>query len=935
MPGTALSDPPSVALSFANNFWGKDDAGVGPLLERMHNAKVTGDELKSFYTSRAAIEEEYSRKMLNLARKPLGSSEAGTLRMSLDVVRAEIESMGKAHQNIAAQMKSELEDQLAAFHGGMKERRKIVQTGIEKLLKIKMQQTSSVNKARDRYEQDCLKIKGYLAQGHMVMGHEERKNKAKLEKTQIQLSNTSQEYEQAVKILEETTGRWNREWKKACDSFQDLEEERIDFMKSSLWTFANIASTVCVSDDASLEKIRLSLEDCEVEKDIVGFINENGTGQEIPDPPKFIDFCRGDAPDDVSEVSEEVNYSVAQFQRAMNPAFRSSSPQPSMFESHHDPNSPLARELGHKDGQQIQPPVIPPAQPPYPDTSRQARSDPRAVTQALQEHYQNQYGEIPKVPHNPYPTDGMTQFCRSQSSVASPIRPASSDSRSDFSSLTSADPTSAAHSPVKTMPDEPQSAVEEHALQKKRSTHFQSRSPFQRKSRQEEAGAQSATPTGRNSFSAASARNDPGTPNSRPPYGRQARRSIVGGERPDLGPEPEPVDPRANFQLNVGNNVFDVASPDKKPPPEKAANEDADPIAAALAELKGVTKQTSLRQSADSYANIPTPGPPPGTPGRARTAAGSAVSAAQRGTPPPSYDQPMSRLGAPQPAHTARQMQQTTQQYVNKAQNMFNARAGTTSSRPGTRGSSEVARAPSPQPTRAASPRFDTYDQAPRPQAYRAPSPNPYAPPNGGGRPRAQSTSPVKREYGSWTSRQHPPTSMPRAVSPQPQFQRPATRAGATSPAPHFAGGRPASSQGGAMVLAPGGSDAGSVYGGSQRGGRPGTSHGRPISAYYGGAAPNDMGYVGNGAGGGGALSTRARSRSVADARQFTKDGRPIMHYSRAMYMYQAQIPEELSFAKGDILAITREQDDGWWEAEVAGKPGRVGLVPSNYLQNC
>ena len=29
-------------------------------------------------------------------------------------------------------------------------------------------------------------------------------------------------------------------------------------------------------------------------------------------------------------------------------------------------------------------------------------------------------------------------------------------------------------------------------------------------------------------------------------------------------PSPEPVDPRANFQLNIGNNVFDVASPDKK-----------------------------------------------------------------------------------------------------------------------------------------------------------------------------------------------------------------------------------------------------------------------------------------------------------------------------------------------------------------------------------
>lgn len=100
----------------------------------------------------------------------------------------------------------------------------------------------------------------------MVMGQEERKNKAKMEKTQIQLASTSNEYEAAVKALEETTGRWNREWKAGCDvrflqisianqltiwkKFQDLEEERIDFMKSSLWTFANVASTVCVSDDS-------------------------------------------------------------------------------------------------------------------------------------------------------------------------------------------------------------------------------------------------------------------------------------------------------------------------------------------------------------------------------------------------------------------------------------------------------------------------------------------------------------------------------------------------------------------------------------------------------------------------------------------------------------------------------------------------------------
>jgi hypothetical protein len=50
MPGT-VAEHPSVSLSFANNFWGKEDAGVGPMLDRMHGAKVTCDELKTFYNS--------------------------------------------------------------------------------------------------------------------------------------------------------------------------------------------------------------------------------------------------------------------------------------------------------------------------------------------------------------------------------------------------------------------------------------------------------------------------------------------------------------------------------------------------------------------------------------------------------------------------------------------------------------------------------------------------------------------------------------------------------------------------------------------------------------------------------------------------------------------------------------------------------------------
>ena len=66
----------------------------------------------------------------------------------MDTMRGEVESMAKQHAAIAAQMKTELEEPLAAFAGGMKERRKIIQNTVEKLLKVKIQQTQTVNKVR-------------------------------------------------------------------------------------------------------------------------------------------------------------------------------------------------------------------------------------------------------------------------------------------------------------------------------------------------------------------------------------------------------------------------------------------------------------------------------------------------------------------------------------------------------------------------------------------------------------------------------------------------------------------------------------------------------------------------------------------------------------------------------------------------------------------
>lgn len=65
------------SLDFCNAFWGPADSGVDVLLARMRGAMRTVEEVKAFYKERAAIEEEYAKKLNRLAKMNVGKDEIG------------------------------------------------------------------------------------------------------------------------------------------------------------------------------------------------------------------------------------------------------------------------------------------------------------------------------------------------------------------------------------------------------------------------------------------------------------------------------------------------------------------------------------------------------------------------------------------------------------------------------------------------------------------------------------------------------------------------------------------------------------------------------------------------------------------------------------------------------------------------------------------
>ncbi|KAJ3499608.1 hypothetical protein NLJ89_g10081 [Agrocybe chaxingu] len=261
----------------------------------MRGATRTMEELKNFWKERAVIEEDYAKRLAKLSKMTLGRDEIGDLRVSLDTVRSEIERQAGFHLNLSQQIRTELEVPTAAFHSRQLQHKKTYQTGIEKEFKTKQTQESYVNKAREKYEQDCVRINAFTAQATLVQGKDLEKINLKLERTQQTVQTNEREFANFAKALQDTVQKWETDWKGFCDSCQDMEEDRMEFMKDNIWTYANAVSTVCVADDESCEKIRLALEQMEPEKDMESFVRDYGTGNQIPDPPTFVNYQEPDA----------------------------------------------------------------------------------------------------------------------------------------------------------------------------------------------------------------------------------------------------------------------------------------------------------------------------------------------------------------------------------------------------------------------------------------------------------------------------------------------------------------------------------------------------------------------------------------------------------------------------------------------------------------
>lgn len=146
-------------------------------------------------------------------------------------------------------MRTELETPASAFSARQQQFKRNAQAVIEKAFKNKQQQEAYVTKAREKYEADCMRINSYTAQSTLVQGKDLDKIQGKLDRAKQTVTANERDFANFAKALQGTVEKWEKDWKAFSDACQDMEEERIEFMKDNVWAYANAVSTVCVSDD--------------------------------------------------------------------------------------------------------------------------------------------------------------------------------------------------------------------------------------------------------------------------------------------------------------------------------------------------------------------------------------------------------------------------------------------------------------------------------------------------------------------------------------------------------------------------------------------------------------------------------------------------------------------------------------------------------------
>ncbi|KAK7913650.1 hypothetical protein WMY93_013861 [Mugilogobius chulae] len=314
-------------LMFKDAFWGIDltnHTGYEVIIHRLKDGKQMCKDVEELFKMRALAEEKYGKELVTISRKAGGFTEIGSLRASMEQLKAQIENIGNFHIQLSENLKEEVK-KIETFRERQKEQRKKFESIMEKVHKKKVSLFRKTMESKKLYELKCKEADEaeQHAERTTAAGKNAEKIRYKAKNLRHAANDAEKVYSTNVEHFDLVRLDWEETHRSTCEVFQQMEGDRISTLRCALWDHCNHFSAQCVKDDDLYEEVRKRLEECDITKDLNTFIEVKSTGWAPPGPVIFENFYPTDPGRNSNEnchFSEEENhYTPATTRWSSNP----------------------------------------------------------------------------------------------------------------------------------------------------------------------------------------------------------------------------------------------------------------------------------------------------------------------------------------------------------------------------------------------------------------------------------------------------------------------------------------------------------------------------------------------------------------------------------------------------------------------------------------
>ncbi|KAI9353163.1 hypothetical protein BD770DRAFT_445439 [Pilaira anomala] len=339
--------------SFTNSFWSRDKSGMNQLLDYMKSTHDDLDIIYTMYTERSKLEQEFGEKLLLLSSVQEideGQLEKGGVPAAYHTISMELKKTASSHIELSKQMNDQV---IHEFQVKLEEYKVLLEKWTNTL--------NELYSERQEKTVDLLKIRAKYLKEHEASNGQATSTMDKLKS----------QYKALVVEVDELSQEWNSIWKDACEVMEAMEEDRIEFLKSNVWEYANLASARLLLEDEWCETIRKQLEKCSAEEEIERCITIYGTGSKIPTTNDYV----------AEQMREQKKKNAEQRSNAPKPPTKPARHQDSKLKYQQEPPEPRSRSQQKSSRAQVDTPSTQeasstsPLPPPHPK-SRTAQEAP-------------------------------------------------------------------------------------------------------------------------------------------------------------------------------------------------------------------------------------------------------------------------------------------------------------------------------------------------------------------------------------------------------------------------------------------------------------------------------------------------------------------------------------------------------------------------------